>query len=247
MSRPLIGIVGRSMGVEEEGSTIYVFEDARRSILLSGGTPFLILPPQNLAYAEMVPKETPKLTEEEKLILKQSVDLVDGLFLPGGTSWREYDFWIVRYALDKNIPILGVCMGMQLLSKIDNQNHFKDVPSTIQNEGSIIHRQKDEKYVHFVDIRKDTLLYQILGKERIRVNSLHNYHIPEVSSYKINAIAEDGLIEGVEDPSQKFVLGVQWHPEKMVSYDEDARKILSYFIERAKEYQIEKIAIKEKL
>lgn len=105
----------------------------------------------------------------------------------------------------------------------------------------ISHRQKDVDYVHTVKIEKNSLLYEMIGKEEISVNSLHNYHIPCVHSLKVSAISEDGLIEAIENTEKRFVLGVQWHPEGMTNYDENARKILSRFIKEAQIYAREKL------
>ena len=79
-------------------------------------------------------------------------------------------------------------------------------------------------------VKKDSTLYKILEKESITVNSFHRYHVEISNQYKINAISEDGYIEGIELPNQKFHIGVQWHPEISYDFDEDSKKIIDYFI-----------------
>lgn len=134
--RPVIGIIGRADLTNEEDSVICIYDKCRRSLIQMGALPLLIVPPQNVEYAKVKPKDTPPLTDVEHSLLKEYVDRCDGLFIPGGYMWRSYDFFICNYALEKNMPILGVCMGMQLLSKIDNLKSLENIPSTIQNDTS---------------------------------------------------------------------------------------------------------------
>ena len=77
---------------------------------------------------------------------------------------------------------------------------------------------------------KNTLLSKIINQDIIDVNSQHRYHITKVNNFKVSAYSEDGLIEAIELPNKKFVMGVQWHPEKMIKYDEYANKIFEKFI-----------------
>lgn len=81
-----------------------------------------------------------------------------------------------------------------------------------------------------VRILKNTLLSNIVKKDEINVNSKHNYHVSKVNRFKVSAYSEDGLIEAIELPGKNFVMGVQWHPEKMVDYDEDANKLFDHFV-----------------
>ncbi|MFV0249898.1 MAG: gamma-glutamyl-gamma-aminobutyrate hydrolase family protein [Bacilli bacterium] len=100
------------------------------------------------------------------------------------------------------------------------------------NENKKDHRQREEKYVHFVNIVKNTLLYNIIDNSLINVNSKHRYHVTKVNNFIVSAYSEDGLIEAIELKNKKFVLGVQWHPEKMLDYDEYANKLYNYFIDK---------------
>ena len=99
-----------------------------------------------------------------------------------------------------------------------------------KNNTDIVHFQRGVKYVHKLKIEKDTKLYKILIKDEIQINSRHNYHLTSVNDLKISAYSEDGLIESVEAKNIRFVLGVQWHPESMLEYDEDSNKIFDAFI-----------------
>ena len=100
------------------------------------------------------------------------------------------------------------------------------------NETSINHNQEsDEGFSHKVRIHKDSLLYDILGKEELMVNSFHKYHVSIENNYQVIAESEDGYIEGICLPEKKFHLGIQWHPEISYDQDEDSRKIIQTFLE----------------
>ena len=227
MKKPIIGIVGRYDVDEESYSVICCFESVRRSIIKKGGLPILILPNQDVDYNNSNPKDLNRLTEEEKEELKQIIDLCNGIIIPGTYKLFEYDRFIYEHALEKNISILGICGGMQLmaLSSFKNENI-----SLEKNDTNINHFQKGVDYVHSVSIVKDTLLHKILGKDEIKVNSRHNYHVDKFNNLIVNAYSEDGLIEAVELKNKKFVLGIQWHPENMLDYDMYANKIIEAFI-----------------
>ena len=162
--------------------------------------------------------------KKEKKMYDDMLNICDGLIIPGG--YRIYNFheYLVCEAIKRDIPILGICMGMQLLANLDNQENC-----LVPNETEINHRQTGVKYVHKVRLLDDTKLKSIINKDEISVNSKHRYHVDKVKNFIISAYSEDGLIEGIEKADSTFVVGVQWHPEKMYTYDEDANKLLSEF------------------
>lgn len=233
MSKPIIGIVGRSDISREEYNTICCFESVRRSIVKKGGIPILILPNQDLEYETSKPKDIDRLTFEEKEELKKVIDLCDGIIMPGTYKLFEYDRFIYEYALNKDIPMLGLCGGMQLMGLVDNDDaESKEI--LIKNNTDIIHFQKGIKYVHKINIVEGTLLSKIINKKELEINSRHNFHLDKIKTLKVSAYSEDGFIEAVEKPDKKFVLGVQWHPESMLEYDEDSNKIFDAFITSCK-------------
>ena len=231
--KPLIGIVSRST-MNDDSSIYYTNSKVVRSITLCGGIPILIVPPHNVDYESDRPGAIERLTDENKEDIKSILDRCDGILMPGGSKWYEFDEYICKYALDNDIPLLGICMGMQLLSKRLNNSKIEELDNTVLNNTSINHNQKGVKYVHSVKIKKDSLLYEILNKEEIEVNSRHNYHIPEELGYLKIAYSPDNIIEAVDYKDNKFTLGVQWHPESMCFYDEDAKKIIEAFIDKCK-------------
>lgn len=226
--KPIIGIVGRPHTTITERQCICTFDGYRRAVSNSGGNPIIILPTQNIKYEEVRPKDAPFLTEEEKIDLIEQIKLCNGIILPGGNKIYDYDYFICKYALDNDIPVLGICMGEQLmagvLANVDRKEVLEYVESDIQ------HNDLQSKYVHRVRINKDSYLYKIIGKEEIEVNSRHKYCVTNIDEKYITVFSEDDIIEGVEDKTKKFAIGIQWHPEDMADYDENMKKVFDEFI-----------------
>lgn len=237
MKKPIIGLIGRPDMASDDDKVICIWEETRRAIVKKGGIPLLILPNQDIEYETKKPRDVEKLTDEQIEELKEVVDLCDAILIPGGYKFYEYDKVIYSYALQKNMPILGICAGMQMMCRIDNELANATYYTTTLNDTGINHHQREIKYVHNINIKRNTHLHEILGKDIIKVNSKHNYHVDRVSTLKVSAYSEDGFIEAIENPDKLFTIGVQWHPETMLEYDEDANKIFDAFIEKALYYK----------
>lgn len=215
--RPIIGIVGRSETATDGYSLISVHEEYRNAVLKKGGLPILILPTQILDYRTTKTSEIPPLSFEEKEKLKFIVDLCDGIIHPGGERIYEYDHVICDYCIETNKPLLGICMGMQLmgtkLERITEPNdHFKKTD-----------------YAHRVWL-KEGKLKDILQVDEMMVNSRHHFAVVNPSDYKVVAISDDGVIEAMELPNQRFHIGVQWHPELMMDYDVKMDHLWNYYM-----------------
>lgn len=223
--RSIIGIVGRCSVSMLEKTSIEVLDSYRIAIIKSGGIPIVILPPQDINYYNAIPKEINKLTDNEKEILDRQLHLCDGVILPGGTKRFEYDNYICEYCNKFNIPLLGICMGMQIMCNYNNDN--KNIKIDDDSHYSL------DNYKHKIKINKNSKLYNILNKEEILVNSFHHYKVANSGSYQIIATSND-VIEAVENTSNKFNIGLQWHPEKNYDNDINSQKIFKSFIEATK-------------
>ena len=226
MAKPIIGIVGQVVTSKSGDDTICSWEEIRLSVIKNGGVPLLILPTNDFFYNKQ--EEVPLLTEQEKEDLYSIVDLCDGLIFQGGLEWYEFDTVIYTYALEKDVPMLGICAGMQMMACVDKYNTFNDL--TIPNETFINHQEKTKRYVHEIRVEENTLLHDIVKSRNLHVNSRHSCHIDDIKNFIISAYEPDGIIEAIEYPYKKFVLGVQWHPESMLKYDKQANKIFEYFL-----------------
>ena len=236
MSKPIIGIVGRCSQNDKKTSTIEVLDFYRKAVILNGGNPILLLPPQNTDYYNQKVSQLEPLTDSEKEMLNNQLDLCSGVILPGGFKTFQYDNYIVDYCIKKDKPILGICLGMQIMANYGNisENNLPNFISEKNSNDKIIHDDEENKYVHKVNIIKNSKLFNILQHDTFKVNSLHSYHVLESPIYNIVGYSEDGLIEAVEHPKNKFNIGVQWHPERLLD-DEIQHKLITSFIKSCKE------------
>ena len=126
-------------------------------------------------------------------------------------EWRAVDV-----ALEKGIPILGICRGMQLLNVYFGGTLYQDLPT--QFGETVGHYQSGAWGEHHHEVRcaEDSRLHAALGEcEPLRINSFHHQAVKELApSLRCTARAADGLIEGLESTEHDWVVGVQWHPER---------------------------------
>ena len=144
------------------------------------------------------------------------IDICQGFILQGGDDLEVADLKLIKLLYEKDIPLLGICLGMQEMATL-----FGGKEINIDN-----HLKSD---YHEVNIVRDSLLYKMINTPKILVNSRHKAMIYN-TNLKICGKAYDNVIEAVEDSDKKFFLGVQWHPENMYAYDLNSRKIFDYFI-----------------
>ena len=136
---------------------------------------------------------------------------------------------LTRGALGRNLPVLGICGGQQLLAVALGGTLIQHIPDAIPN--ALAHEQPNPRHEpgHAVSVVADTLLRRIVGAADLRVTSAHHQAVRDPGRYAIvNAIAPDGVIEGVEDQRYRFCLGVQWHPEYFI--DPGDRRIFDALI-----------------
>jgi len=167
------------------------------------------------------------------------IDSVQGLLLTGGGDVRpdlygvvvhpafdpaepgrdEYEIELVRLAMEKDVPILAICRGVQLLNVARGGTLIQHIPDEVGT--TVEHRIKEPRFAiaHDVWLTQDSLLERTL-RERLddadscAVNSRHHQAPKDLGEGLVaTATAPDGVIEAIEDPSRRFCLGVQWHPE----------------------------------
>jgi putative glutamine amidotransferase len=138
---------------------------------------------------------------------------------PGRT---EFEFAITRGALERDMPVLGICGGQQLLNVVLGGTLIQHIPDEIA--GALAHEQPNprDEPGHAVTVVPDTLLHLICGTTELSVNSAHHQAAGAVGDgVVVDAIAPDGVIEGIEAPGYSFCLGVQWHPEFSIDPADD--------------------------
>lgn len=146
----------------------------------------------------------------------------------------QFEMEITQQAMERDLPILGICGGEQMINVALKGSLYQDIVSQI--ESALDHEQKHNKSEphHSVRVQAETLLHRIVGKENLEVNSTHHQSVREPGQGVIvNAVAEDGVIEGIESRAHRFVLGVQWHPEYLFETDPACRKIFEALVREA--------------
>ncbi|MBN2543528.1 gamma-glutamyl-gamma-aminobutyrate hydrolase family protein [bacterium] len=194
-----------------------------------------------------IPLLIPNLEHPEGL--ENYAGILDGLLLSGGGDVHPSYFGqenthstyiskqrdVMEFELLKlceNIPILGICRGLQLINIFYGGTLHQDF--SVRDTKCILHRGIDLKVTyHQINIEENSALRKILNTDRILVDSSHHQVLDAVpESITPVAYAEDGVIEAIEVKGKKFCLAVQWHPERI--NDESSIKIFSAFINEAK-------------
>ena len=232
--RPLIVISGN---FGEPGCTLG--PGYYEAVLRAGGLP-LIVPP------------TTDLSAIDELLRR-----ADGILLSGGADinplWMKeepvaalgtvnpvrdaFELLLARRAYDWQIPLLGICRGMQVLTVAFGGRLFQDQQSALPDRTLIKHSQQAPRSErsHSITTEPDSLLRRLLG-ERLFVNSFHHQSIADPGSrLRITATAPDGIVEAVESSERKSIIGVQWHPECLEG--DDTRALFSHFVNEAQNYR----------
>jgi putative glutamine amidotransferase len=134
----------------------------------------------------------------------------------------EYEIKLTRQALDRRMPLLAICRGLQLLNVAAGGTLVQDIPSSLTS--AVVHKRPSPSRVkraraHDVEVVSGTALASLLGRRltpngHVAVNSRHHQSVRHVApGFRVSATAKDGVIEGIERESAGFCVGVQWHPE----------------------------------
>ena len=139
---------------------------------------------------------------------------------------------LVRGALARDMPVLGICGGEQLLIVALGGSLLQHIPDSVPDAMEHEQRNPRDQPGHTVDIVPGTLLHRIVRASTMQVNSAHHQAVRDAGRWAtVNATAPDGVIEGIEDRRYGFCLGVQWHPEFLI--DSGDKRILDALVAAA--------------
>jgi putative glutamine amidotransferase len=143
-----------------------------------------------------------------------------------------FEYAVTRGAIEADKPVLGICGGQQLMNVVLGGTLIQHIPDEVKDP--LPHEQPNPRTEagHPVKIVAGTLLPRVVKALELPVNSAHHQAVKDVGKgIVINAVAPDGVIEGIEDPRRRFVIGVEWHPEYSISPGDD--RIFDAFIRAA--------------
>ncbi len=182
----------------------------------------------SVANAGGIPVLIPSMPENTSLIIETAAT-IDGLLLPGSRDMdpKYYgeephpklrpmslertmmEFSILEQALERELPVIGICGGMQLLNVFYGGSLYQDIyaflPDALPHEKGALHE---------VSIREGSRLFKIVGRDHISVKSYHHQAVKDIGSgLRESAHTEDEIVEGIESTDNTYVVGIQWHPE----------------------------------
>lgn len=213
-----------------------------KSILEAGGIPIIV----------------PFGVEED---VSQVLSIADGLLLSGGHDVHPFYFGaepspklgriyperdmvelaLTNRAIERKMPIFGICRGIQLLNVALGGTLYQDIDSEVQSNKLLKHAQQAARGVatHYVNIDEGNLLMKIIEQKQLAVNSYHHQAINVLAeSLNVVATSSDGIIEAVAHETLPFCLGVQWHPEELaIAGNEAAKQLFKAFVEASKAYK----------
>jgi putative glutamine amidotransferase len=189
-------------------------------------------------------------------VLGEYMERLDGILLPGSSSDIDparygqephphlgkmvpdrdaLDFTLLQHADQAHLPVLGICFGAQSLNVFRGGTLIQDIPSVVS--APVFHDDHgdpEEPARHAVRLSEGSVLAQLAGSEVVEVNSFHHQSVGLVgANLRTAAIAPDGVIEAIEDVNGRFVVGVQWHPERSFQEDAFAKALFTAFVKEA--------------
>lgn len=222
--RPLIAVATCLMHADPtralfKGKALHFQEQKMmRAVWRGGGLPYA------LPYLDDADAAQALLERADGLLLQGGADVAPGSYgeTPQQPEWAgdavrdAYEANLVQHALERRLPVFGICRGLQSLNVICGGSLYQDINTHLDN--AMVHRDWDRYEVieHTVDLTPGSFVAQAYDEPTILVNTIHHQSIKEVSpDFRVTARAPDGVIEAIERKNleEQFAVAVQWHPE----------------------------------
>ena len=229
--RPMIGLTGNCADIDVTIRNYY-----HKQIVAAGGVP-VIIPPV-----------------DDKNVIINTLERLDAIILTGGADYNPLwageepsaklhhinaqrdlpELLITRLAYNRNIPMLGICRGIQTLAMALDGKVIQDISETIPN--TIKHSQDADtcEPTHSVSVAEGSMLHDVYGKDKLYVNSFHHQAVGDCGpKFIVTAKASDGVVEAIESSEYRKIMGVQWHPECM---GDDGQPLFKWLVDAAAEH-----------
>lgn len=229
--RPMIGLTGNCADIDITIRNYY-----HKQIVAAGGVP-VIIPPV-----------------ADKDVIINTLERLDAIILTGGADYNPLwageepsaklhhinaqrdlpELLITRLAYNRNIPMLGICRGIQTLAMALDGKVIQDISETIPN--TIKHSQDADtcEPTHSVSVAEGSMLHDVYGKDKLYVNSFHHQAVGDCGpKFIVTAKANDGVVEAIESSEYRKIMGVQWHPECM---GDDGQPLFKWLVDAAAEH-----------
>ena len=239
MTKPIIGIGSDVKTTPGKRDRAFVYTTYVEALRRAGAIP-VIIPPQ--------PENAADLMEElDGIVLAGGFDCDPALYgeephpsvEPMDPRRQNNDLTLATLAHKRGVPTLGICLGLQVMNVAAGGTLMQDINSAVETD--IEHASDPSNRArHGVIVENGTKLASIIGAGEKVVNSSHHQAIKDVADgFRVTAHAPDGIVEGLEDPSHPFYVGVQWHPEDM-NGERTASSLFGAFIDAARAYGAKK-------
>ena len=229
--RPMIGLTGNCADIDVTIRNYY-----HKQIVAAGGVP-VIIPPV-----------------ADKDVIINTLERLDAIILTGGADYNPLwageepsaklhhinaqrdlpELLITRLAYNRNIPMLGICRGIQTLAMALDGKVIQDISEAIPN--TIKHSQDADtcEPTHSVSVAEGSMLHDVYGKDKLYVNSFHHQAVGDCGpKFIVTAKANDGVVETIESSEYRKIMGVQWHPECM---GDDGQPLFKWLVDAAAEH-----------
>jgi len=206
-------------GLAKASGQVYLWAEYADAIERAGGLPIILPPVCDLALVPAL------LSRVDGVLIAGGADVDPARYgqeahpatRPLAARREAFDLAVLREAEKRRLPVLAICLGIQLLNVARGGTLIQDLPDqrglTAHNAGP-----KQPDAFHPVEVRPGTLLASVLGAGTLEVNSSHHQAIDALGrGLTVSATAPDGLVEAIEDPNLPFYIGVQWHPERLAA------------------------------